>query len=470
MNTFSDFKKDFYKRIGDGSLFDCGDINLLKVVLDGLRVKYAEKGSVHTPLFDSLFAHKQFLFFRRLKMQLNGEAATAQQALSAVQSKRYDYLVIDHSGRTGLDADGQQHSLYFDRIVDALDGQCVVVLESAVKRNFPYDLHFPVVSRWLQLRSMSADDIAFREELRKSFARITEARIFSDAELRNIRAAYQLFFDHYRSWHAVAALLQPKKAILGQHYHREGLLLALKRLGIVSVELQHGLIAEEDVFYVFPAAVRPVIDRALFADTILVYGEFWKQRLLKGCEYPEGRIGIIGYYHFEAQGENLQLRETLEQFKDEGNLLLVTTQTSLHPYFIAYLDWLAKDIRDKELPWKIVVKPHPAEKKGIYDVLTSNDNVCIVEGNLEHLFPLCDLHLSIYSTTLFDAIRFGIKSYALYVSAYGDYVNSMIASGVAERVEGHTNFLAGADGQGTVLRREHYYADFDPHTLATTKP
>lgn len=465
MSTFSDFKKDFYNRIGDGSVFDCGSINLLKVALDGLRVKYADKGNVHTPLFGSLAAHQRFLFIRRMKALFNGEAAAAKKELARYHQKRSDFLVIDHSGRFAVDEQGRQHSLYSDRIVQALQDHCTFILESAAKRSFPHDLHVPGVLRWLKLRRMSAADIAFRSDLQQSFSRISSSGIFNEAELRNIRAAVQLFFDYYRGWDALIALVRPKTAILGQHYHREGLLLALKQHNVHSVELQHGLIAEEDVFYIFPSSVQPVIRRALFADRILVYGEFWKQRLLKGCEYPEETIGIIGYYHFESHAGNADLKKDILQFRGNGKLLLVTTQTSLHPYFISYLDWLAKDVREKKLGWKIIVKPHPAEKKGIYDVLKVHDNIRIAETNLEHLFPLSDLHLSVYSTTLFDAIRFGISSYALYVAEYGDYVEAMINAGVAQRVTERTNFLADVNEQKTSLQREYYYSGFEPDAL-----
>ena len=462
MSLFSDFKKDFYNRIGDGSLFDCGQVNLLKVVLDGLHVRYADKGPVNTPLFGSLGAHKRFLFLRRTKMRLKGEAAKAQ-ALHAqlLQARGKEFLVVDLSGRFVLDDSGRPRSLYYDRVLQALGrSRSFFVLESGKTPQFPFDLHYPRISRWLQQQAMSAEDQTLRQQLRDTYSRISGSGIFSARELANIRVAFQLFFDYYRAWYAIVAALRPRVLVFDQHYHREGLLLAMKRQGVHTVELQHGLIAEEDIF---PDAVRGVIRRALFADRILVYGEFLKQRLLKGCEYPEQRIGTIGYYHFESTQEDSALRERLQKFKGADQLLLVTTQTNLHSYFIACVEGLAKDIAAKKLPWKIVVKPHPAEKKGIYDQLEAFDSVKIVDANLEQLFPLSDLHLSIYSTTLFDAIRFGVKSYAVYIPEYGDYVDAMIAAGVAERTEPGTDFLGSYAGSGeNLLRRDHYYSTFMP--------
>jgi hypothetical protein len=56
------------------------------------------------------------------------------------------------------------------------------------------------------------------------------------------------------------------------HYHNEGKALAFKRKDIKTIELQHGLIAATDVFYVFPPQTKSIINKALFADEIWVYG------------------------------------------------------------------------------------------------------------------------------------------------------------------------------------------------------
>ena len=64
--TFSDFKNDFYKRVPDLTLFDCGDINLLKVVLDGLKVNYVKKGKVRSYLFYPTFLYFLYLWFKKM--------------------------------------------------------------------------------------------------------------------------------------------------------------------------------------------------------------------------------------------------------------------------------------------------------------------------------------------------------------------------------------------------------------------
>ena len=65
--TFTDFKNNFYNKVEDITLFDCGDINLLKVVLDGLKVKYTSKGKVNSYLFYPLWLYNLYCFIKRKK-------------------------------------------------------------------------------------------------------------------------------------------------------------------------------------------------------------------------------------------------------------------------------------------------------------------------------------------------------------------------------------------------------------------
>jgi hypothetical protein len=74
--TFSQFKTHFYERVTDFSVFDCEDFNLLKVVLDGLKVDYLKKGILNETIFKTSFVDKLKLQARRLKFR---KAATTSR-------------------------------------------------------------------------------------------------------------------------------------------------------------------------------------------------------------------------------------------------------------------------------------------------------------------------------------------------------------------------------------------------------
>ena len=112
MISFSDFKNDFYSRISDYSIFDCEEINLLKVVLDGLRVNYNKGNKIGSDflLHPVLFNLKNGL--RRFRSRNDQKNRTVSICLRRHNQK---YL-IGFSERITLLSNGEKKSIYFESI------------------------------------------------------------------------------------------------------------------------------------------------------------------------------------------------------------------------------------------------------------------------------------------------------------------------------------------------------------------
>jgi hypothetical protein len=426
METFSEFKDHFYSRVKDFSIFDCQDFNLLKVVLDGLKVNYAGRGKYKAYIFSNEFIYRGYLLLKN-KMSAGGYPEISR--LKKFSHRKY--LIID-PGRYKENSDGGLISSYFYHFYNNLPDHTSIVEASAHPEIFHFDSRR--LSDELRYEPLSRDELILRKDLLESFKRIKTSLIFSENELLNIKIAIDLFFKKYREWDRILKILKPENAFFVCHYHKEGALLALKRNGIKGIELQHGLIAPEDIFYMFPPEIRKFREKAMFADEIWVYGEFWKQRLLKGGEYIDNQIKIFGYYLHENNILPARVREKLKDLKGDKKIILITTQDK-HPVEIAaYIRFLSKDLLEKKHNYDVWVKPHPAEKKGAFESLSSFENVFILEDNLDYLFKFADKVLSIYSTTLYDACRYKIPAYALFVESCADYVNSIVDSGVATKI------------------------------------
>ena len=67
--TFKEFKEQFYSKIGDASCFNVLDINLIKIVLDGLKVKYNQRGNYAD------YLSKPILFFCSSSTSASGRVA-----------------------------------------------------------------------------------------------------------------------------------------------------------------------------------------------------------------------------------------------------------------------------------------------------------------------------------------------------------------------------------------------------------
>jgi hypothetical protein len=434
--TFSDFKSSFYSKVKDFSLFDVEDFNLLKVVLDGLFVNYRKRGSFK----DSFTKKKTVLECERFVKRLRADGKKEKSYVERLRDFSGRTLV-GFSSRVVFDERDKPHSLYFSEIIETLGRENVVFFSIGEQFNgLDFDFSYNQLSRWLDLQPDSEKCDRLRKQLNSCFESILASGIFSTGEIENIKMAVEVFYSSFRNWERIFALLKPAKIIFQQHYHREGMIYAAKSAGIHLVEVQHGLIAKEDVFYVFPVETSAVISKCLFADEILVYGKYWKSVLESGVEYLPEQVKVAGYFIKQIKIQNETHKELIRTFKGEAKLLLVTTQTNLSAVFISYLkkciDWLGT----KNEKWKIVVKAHPNEDVGLYEEIKC-ESVMVMNHNLDLLFEYANAQLSIYSTTLYDGLRYGIPGFSLLHKPSEDYINSLISNGVSKLVKNDENIF-----------------------------
>lgn len=463
--TFAEFKQDFYSRVKDFSLFDAGEFNLLKVVLDGLKVDYASKGKIRVFIFSSPFLINLYFFVTRLRAGARSPVKKNWiEGLKKISKRKI--LTIDPGGRTLKTEEGNV-SFYFGNILKSLGRDNVISIVEGRKPNLPdNDLHVGEYNSLLaaECGNLNAEDIAQLKLLRKTFTRIEASGIFSEPEKLNIRIAFQQFFIQNLFWRNALKYISPEKVLLWPHYHREGCIAAFREKKIHVIELQHGLIAAEDIFYVLPEKVRSVQKKALFADEIWVYGQFWKDQLLKGAGYDDKQIKIVGFFPVSIVPPEKLVTDYKNLFPGKKNIL-VTTQTFMDEYFCDYIKFLSADLLTRSSPYGIIVKLHPAESLEKYSALKGLENVKIVNENLDVLFRAAELHISSYSTTLFDALRFDVPNFSIWVELYGDYIALFRDEGISRVMNGKENPLDFPVGDKQHKAGNYYYEKFDPSTL-----
>ncbi len=449
--TYTEFKNEFYAKFADLSILDCEDFNSLKIVLDGLKVNYAARGVYKTYLFYPIFIHRLYLFLNRI---------TSKKQNYFDELKKYSnrkYLIIDPE-RYKKNIDGSFVSTYFHHFYEQLVDYTSVSENDNKHQLFNFSLK--KLHQDLIFEPFSDDEIKLRKSLKKCYYRIKRLEKFSTVDLENIRIAFDQFFKNYRSNNRIIKVLKPELAYLVCHYHKEGLMLALKRNGVKAIELQHGLIAPEDIFYVFPSKIKKIKERAMFADEIWVYGEFWKQRLLKGFEYDENQIKIIGYYQYENLAVPDSIASKLAMLKNNKKIVLFTSQVTLAKEVSEYLLFLANDIKKKKIDYLIWLKLHPSETRDMYASLDGIDNITIVEENPEYLFAFANLVVSVFSTTLYDAFRYNLPCFSLYIKEYADYVNSVVESRVASLIYNNQNPIELLT-HNSIVNVSEYYQECD---------
>lgn len=463
VKSFRKIKEEFYGRFDDLSFFNCGEINLLKVVLDGIKVDYVSRGHIRVVTFYPDWLFRLMLKLQRIRKPTVVKAISARLKRSSLAHR--PFLVIEPTGRV-YEENGKDFSFYNSKIVEFHGRDSVwFVTEGNKRHQHDADTVLPEYSLdLLSALQLSAGFYKLKNSMSAFVKRLSASGKFTSLELQNIRVAVQQFLIQYACWNDLLGNSNATKAYLWPHYHREGCILALRQKGVQVIELQHGLIAEEDIFYGFPQSMKNVKMDMLFAEQIFVYGEFWKNQVLKGNAYSEKQITISGYFPYTPPVDMEKTARYRALFPGK-RIILVTTQTFLHESFVMYVQFLSDDILRRKEEYAILVKLHPAEKRELYSGIESLANVEIVNDSIDTLLRVADLHVSIYSTTMFDAIRSGVPNFSIYHPDLAEYIEMFEREGISTVIQPDENPIDHSSDARQQKDIAWYYAPFDPKVL-----
>lgn len=443
--TFKEFKENFYSKIGDGTCFDVMDINLLKVVLDGLKVRYNKKGKIFDYMSLPTWLILLYYFIRVIK------DFRKRQIQNRINLTLKGVKFLAGFSSNIINAEGQNYSAYFHNLYSKYGRSNFCFIKTGSDDRIDSQIIYSKLP--LGFNIFSIKNIKLLLELKKKTTQMRKSKMWLRSEQENINIATFIFLTEYYKFDLLFKSMKFEVAIIDGHYHYEGFILACKRHNITVVELQHGLISKEDIFYVFPNQVSDIIEKALFADYIFVYGQYWKNVLLTGCEYKEKQIEILGYYHY-------QIDSISGKFENKKPYILITTQYSVEMYYIDYIKFLSSKLKDD---WHLIVKIHPVESMSIYSELTYLPNVSVVDESLDLLIKDCEFLISIFSTTLFDAVRNGKLAFSLNLDLFKDYVDDVVSTGAIHLLQPWDDpvakYYALRDSQ-TVNNIKLYYEDY----------
>ena len=370
------------------------------------------------------------------------------------------WVLLDDK-RTVDTPDGRK-SYYFDRILSELGVEHVSVINDTFKKTALLAAVDKTVLSSLDNCALDAND---RKVLRDAQAVLKRAK----KQLANrpllyayLASVFTVFFADFHRFNHLFKGKDVRHFLLTTHYHHEGLVAAAKINGITVTEFQHGLIAKEDLYYAYPASVARFTENALFADRICVFGVYWKRVLTTGHEYPNDRIFLMGDYSLRSEGV-----ARYKGVKKENALLVAAQKNSVEEY-INYVKGLVPIFERHYPDWQIWVKLHPLERKPeAYDELKSYP-MCRVfgrESDLMQLLAQCKIQVSIYSTTLFDAL--GLEVLNLSIQDYGryaDYARAMVSEKVAKGIGHHQDPIREALSTEShdLLEESDVYMPFNP--------
>ncbi|GAB2680767.1 hypothetical protein GCM10027036_39100 [Flavihumibacter cheonanensis] len=288
------------------------------------------------------------------------------------------------------------------------------------------------ISEWLKTRipygSFDRDCIQL---IRKTFNNLRKNPTLSTEDLVEIRQMLDDFWWESRLYYFYLKQSNVSTAFIYPAYQNEAVVYALRKAGIKVIELQHGVISKGANFYVYPSALKKINRDILLPDEIWVWGSYWKSILLKGFEFSENKIKVVG---------DFIKRPDLTMFSSpKEKVVLVTLSTGTQSFFIPYIKQLYEHIL-RHPGWKLWIKPHPGDpNNAVYDdafkgyelleIIDKNTNIfqCLQKATIQ---------VSIFSNTLFEAVETSTVSFCLDVdSKYKGFVEDVIAAGVAYKLD-----------------------------------
>ncbi len=380
--------------------------------------------------------------------------------------KKSDYefkeIVILDPGRVVKGEDDLWHSIYFDQLVKELGREKITWISTRDNPGFKCDYTISSFERYMPYPD--EEERKLLKEIIGALENAKQLKQFTPYELKHLNSAMHIFFEEFRFYYHLFKGQKTKSLLFICHYHSEGLIAALKILGIKCIEIQHGLIATNDLYYVYHEQFAGAIGKALFPDKILTYGPYWKKILGMGCEFRSSQIHIAGDYLY-------RLKETKLEKPLKENIILVCAQKNLHTDYVNYGKQLAKHLQQHP-EWRAIVKLHPLEKnKQAYDELRQYGiEIADVEVPLDTLLAKCKIQISIYSTTFYDALGFDMVNFSLQdFGSMSDYASDMIQEGVAAPIlateDPIEKYLHTINSGHTLLAREEVYAPFNPKLI-----
>jgi hypothetical protein len=185
------------------------------------------------------------------------------------------------------------------------------------------------------------------------------------------------------------------------HHTSDGVIPAARDLGMLTVELQHGLISPYQSDYHFPG--RPVVP--YMPDQFLVFGAYWAEN-----------VDLSGNMKVVVIGADRLLRRTQMPTRRIPRRVVVASQGTIGARLFGASVMAARAARD----WEFVFRPHPQESVERYAArvaalspAVANLRLSEQREDLHDLLASAEVQVGVYSTSLFEGMALGVRTIVL---------------------------------------------------------
>lgn len=230
------------------------------------------------------------------------------------------------------------------------------------------------------------------------------------------------FFVRRKIWHLIFLVIRPSQILTFVWYGKESMIAAAKSLNIPVIDIQHGIVYTSHPFYRINEV--PGKGTNLLPDRCLVYGEYWKQKLIESGWRPE-QVEVAGYFLDVGVGKTQSIKRPY---------ILYTSQPHTHAEIRSHINAIVNLVEQKG--WRIVISLHPADLRNSFSDLTEK-GVIVSDIDTYDMMRDCEVHVSVSSTLLWEAMVFGKPSYILEFGREAtDLLSDLVSFGFGKTLDG----------------------------------
>ncbi|MCU0428430.1 MAG: hypothetical protein MUF42_00535 [Cytophagaceae bacterium] len=230
------------------------------------------------------------------------------------------------------------------------------------------------------------------------------------------------FYAEYLFYNCFYLIIRPR-FIVGSEQVATGKMAAALNRGIPMIELQHGLVEDNHPYYDYHPILANYRKELVLPTKIGVFGNFYKDFLLKCPVWNQDQIVAIGYYRMELK------RKLYNRTFAEPLRILFPTQWTTYTESLQLIEFLKT--KTKELSFEFIIKPHPLEPSHHltgYEHAVSNSGFEFksLRSDIYECMYTADLVIGFDSTVLLEAISLGIPVITIATKDFPDGLNSFL--------------------------------------------
>lgn len=208
------------------------------------------------------------------------------------------------------------------------------------------------------------------------------------------------FYVKVAVWKAIFRFIKPRSVRLYVWYGKEAVIVAARSCKIEVADVQHGIMYTSHPFYNLIASKSRSNSAYLLPDFCLVYGEYWRQTLIKSGWEPS-QVRVLGY----SLDTNASDQDIIEK-----PYVLYSSQPHTNQIILKHIASILVECQRRGC--LIVIALHPMESGEAYAKILTTD-VRLGKSDSYDLLRNCLVHVSVSSTLLWESMLFEKSSYIL---------------------------------------------------------